>query len=213
MVSRLLPGGALPSADSLVTAITKNTDLVPCTERLRVPLETALANIRTLLGKRKTLIADKQKVTQDLRAAVEEGRSLAINVRAIAKGEVGSRSEKLVEFGVAPLRPRHPEAPAATGARRARSDPGGGHQAVAGRASCLSEVKRRPGAPLVSPAVDRVQTGSVKYVGASGSGGRGFIDKRSTRARGVGSLGPALPFRHTCSRKVRTLKGSDSSDV
>ena len=37
---------------------------------------------------------------------MQEGRNLAINVRAIAKGEVGSRSEKLVEFGIAPLRPR-----------------------------------------------------------------------------------------------------------
>ena len=32
--------------------------------------------------------------------------SPAINIRAIAKGDVGSRSEKLVELGVAPLRPR-----------------------------------------------------------------------------------------------------------
>ena len=92
--------------EQLVTAITKNPNLVPSTERLRGPLETALANIRTLLATQKTLIADKQKVTQDLRAAVQEGRNLAINVRAIAKGEVGSRSEKLVEVGVAPLRPR-----------------------------------------------------------------------------------------------------------
>lgn len=92
--------------EQLVTAIAKNPDLVPSTERFRGPLETALTNIRTLIGTQKTLIADKQKVTQDLRAAVQEGRNLAMNVRAIAKGEVGSRSEKLVEFGVAPLRPR-----------------------------------------------------------------------------------------------------------
>lgn len=92
--------------EQLVTAITKNAGLVPSTEKHRAPLEAALGNIRTLLATQKTLIADKQKVTQDLKAAVQEGRNLAINVRAIAKGEVGSRSEKLVEFGVAPLRPR-----------------------------------------------------------------------------------------------------------
>jgi hypothetical protein len=92
--------------EQLTTAIAKNPDLVPSTERFRAPLETALAKIRTLIGTQKTLIADKQKVTQDLRVAVQEGRNLAINVRAIAKGEVGSRSEKLVEFGIAPLRPR-----------------------------------------------------------------------------------------------------------
>lgn len=92
--------------EQLTTAIAKNPDLVPSTEKFRAPLETALAKIRTLIGTQKTLIADKQKVTQDLRVAVQEGRNLAINVRAIAKGEVGSRSEKLVEFGIAPLRPR-----------------------------------------------------------------------------------------------------------
>jgi hypothetical protein len=92
--------------EQLATALEKNADLVPGTERFRGSLETALTRIRTLIGTQKTLIADKQKVTQDLRTAVREGRNLAIDVRAIAKGEVGSRSEKLVEFGVAPLRPR-----------------------------------------------------------------------------------------------------------
>lgn len=97
--------------EQLHTAITKNPDLVPSTEKYRGPLETALASIRTLLWAQKTLIADKQKVTQELRAAVQEGRNLAINVRSIAKGEVGSRSEKLVEFGIAPLRPRKKRKP------------------------------------------------------------------------------------------------------
>lgn len=92
--------------EQLVTAIAKNPELVPSTERFRASLEAALANIRTLIGTQKTLIADKQKVTQDLRVALQEGRNLAMNVRAIAKGEVGTRSEKLVEFGIAPLRPR-----------------------------------------------------------------------------------------------------------
>jgi hypothetical protein len=53
-----------------------------------------------------TLTADKQKATQDLKAAVVEAQNLAIDGRAVIRGEVGARSEKLVEFGVAPLRRR-----------------------------------------------------------------------------------------------------------
>ena len=36
--------------EQLVTALQKNADLVPSTDRFRPPLETALARIRTLLG-------------------------------------------------------------------------------------------------------------------------------------------------------------------
>lgn len=100
--------------EQLNTAITKNAALVPATGRLQASFEAALQEIRLLLGTQKTLIADKQKVTQDLKRALGEARTLAMNVRAIAKGEVGARNEKLVEFGVAPLRPRRKRKPAET---------------------------------------------------------------------------------------------------
>lgn len=97
--------------EQLNTAITKNASLVPATGRLQASLEAGLQEIRLLLGTQKTLIADKQKVTQDLKRALGEARTLAMNIRAIAKGEVGARNEKLVEFGVAPLRPRKKRKP------------------------------------------------------------------------------------------------------
>lgn len=61
--------------EHLQTAITKNADLVPGTERFRVPLEESIQGIRALLGTQKTLIADKQKVTQDLKAAVDAAKT------------------------------------------------------------------------------------------------------------------------------------------
>ena len=97
---------ALLDLEELRESIARHLTLVPGVERFLAPLEAALALIRTLSATRNTLIADKQKVTQDLKAAVTEAQNLAIDARAVIRGEVGSRSEKLVEFGVAPLRRR-----------------------------------------------------------------------------------------------------------
>ena len=91
-------------------SILKNLPLMPAAEKFVAPLDQTLARIRALNAHRTTLIADKQKATQDLKAAVAEAQSLAIDVRAIIRGEVGARSEKLVEFGVAPLRRRRRKA-------------------------------------------------------------------------------------------------------
>jgi hypothetical protein len=92
--------------EQLRESIAKQLFLMPGAEKFLVPLDTALAKIRTISNLRATLIADKQKATQDLKVAVAEAQGVAINVRAVIRGEVGARSEKLVEFGVAPLRPR-----------------------------------------------------------------------------------------------------------
>lgn len=95
--------------EDLDAAIVKNADLVPGALKLREPLQGVISKIRILSTTQKSLIGDKQKTTQELKAAVAEAKNLAIDIRAIIRGEVGSRSEKLVEFGVAPLRKRKPK--------------------------------------------------------------------------------------------------------
>jgi hypothetical protein len=92
--------------EQLHAAIVRNLGLVPGVETLREPLELSIANIRALSIARNTLTADKQRLTQELKAALKSTESLVIDIRAIIRGQVGSRSEKLVEFGVAPLRRR-----------------------------------------------------------------------------------------------------------
>ena len=92
--------------EQLRDSIAKHLDLMPGAEKFLAPLDTALVKIRSISNLRATLTADKQKATQDLKAAIAEAQSLAIDARAVIRGEVGARSEKLVEFGVAPLR-RH----------------------------------------------------------------------------------------------------------
>jgi hypothetical protein len=93
--------------EQLHTSMSSHTTLVPsAAERYRSALEELLTKLKTLSSTQKTLIADKQKVTQDLKETLRHGRRLATDVRTVIRGEVGIRSEKLVEFGIAPLRPR-----------------------------------------------------------------------------------------------------------
>jgi hypothetical protein len=92
--------------EQLITSMSSNTTLVPGAEKFRAPLEELLAKLKTLSSAQKTLRADKQQRSRDLKDTLREGRRLASDVRAVIRGEVGIRSEKLVEFGIAPLRPR-----------------------------------------------------------------------------------------------------------
>jgi hypothetical protein len=93
-------------ADQTLAAVTTNAALLPSAQRYQAPLAEAMAQLKALDVQRNTLTADKQKVTQDLKAAVRRVKDLLLNLRAAARGDIGPRSEKLVEFNVAPLRPR-----------------------------------------------------------------------------------------------------------
>lgn len=110
--------------EHLRESIVKHLSQMPSVERFLAPLDTALTKIKALSTLRATLTADKQKATQDLNATVVEAQNLAIDVRAVIRGEVGSRSEKLVEFGVAPLRRRSRKAkPFEEGSAAKKQDP------------------------------------------------------------------------------------------
>ena len=93
-------------SEKLLAAIASNPTLLPDLSDLTVPLEQTIAEIKVLSGRQETLKADKQKTTQDLRAAFDRARDQAIRIRAAVKSRLGPRTEKLVEFQVAPIRPR-----------------------------------------------------------------------------------------------------------
>ena len=93
-------------AEQTLAAYQANADLLPSVERYRAPLEEALQVLKTLSARQQTLIADKQKVTQELQVAVRRLKDLLIHLRTAVRADIGPRSEKLVEFKIAPLRPR-----------------------------------------------------------------------------------------------------------
>lgn len=50
--------------------------------------------------------AGRQELTQQIKAVVAHGKALAITIRAVAKGKLGYRNERLVRYKVAPVRKR-----------------------------------------------------------------------------------------------------------
>ncbi|HEX7185211.1 MAG TPA: hypothetical protein VF756_25525 [Thermoanaerobaculia bacterium] len=96
----------LLDADQLLAAIAANADQLPSAEKYRDPLVQAVAEIKELRVRQQTLRADKQKATQDLKAAVRRIKDLMLHLRTAVRSDIGPRSEKLVEFNMAPLRQR-----------------------------------------------------------------------------------------------------------
>ncbi len=93
-------------AEELLAAIAANASLFPNIGEHLAPLELVLGRIKGLRVVQKTLTADKQRATQELKAAYREARDLTIQLRGAVRAKIGVRSEKLVEFKVPPLRPR-----------------------------------------------------------------------------------------------------------
>lgn len=92
--------------EKLLDAIESNSALLPGLSTLASPLAETLTEIKVLSSRQEALKADRQKTTQDLRVAFDRARDLSIRVRAAVKSQLGPRTEKLVEFQVAPLRRR-----------------------------------------------------------------------------------------------------------
>lgn len=99
-------------AEQALASVVSNADLLPSVEKYRAPLEEAVTELKGLSTRQQTLIADKQKVTQDLKAAARRVKDLLIHLKAAVRSDIGPRSEKLVEFKIAPLRPRSRKAKA-----------------------------------------------------------------------------------------------------
>lgn len=93
-------------AEQLLSATEVNQDLVPSVEKHRTAAVQTLAEIKALKTLQKTLTADKQKATKDLQNAVRRLKELTIFLRTAIRGDIGPRTEKLVEFGIAPMRRR-----------------------------------------------------------------------------------------------------------
>jgi hypothetical protein len=93
-------------AEKLLGAVEANPSLLPNLDEQFAPVKETLDEIKTLTTRQETLKADKQKITQDLKAARARLQDRTIQLRAAIKGKLGPRTEKLVEFKLQPLRKR-----------------------------------------------------------------------------------------------------------
>lgn len=60
--------------------------------------------MRVLYARHAALAAERQAITQEMQQLIEEGDQISRMLREALKEHYGKRSEKLVEFGIEPLR-------------------------------------------------------------------------------------------------------------
>ena len=90
--------------EGLSGACAQNATLLPKSEALRPELDTLLTQARDLKIQQENLAGNRQAMTQRLVQLVANGREVARKLRNQIKVELGSKSEHLVQFGVAPIR-------------------------------------------------------------------------------------------------------------
>lgn len=90
----------------LLDASDRNPELRQLMEADYQVLKQSLTDMQLLKAQQLDLTAQRQEVTQKLKAVITQGRDAAMRLRAMAKAKLGPRSERLVHFSVAPLRAR-----------------------------------------------------------------------------------------------------------
>lgn len=94
----------LTDLERLLAAADNNAGQLPGLELTRVPLETAIASLRSLSSRRDALNADKQALSAELKGSVQEARDAGSQFRGFVRSHLGMRNEKMVEFRVPPRR-------------------------------------------------------------------------------------------------------------
>jgi cell pole-organizing protein PopZ len=98
---------ALPNpkpADEPQAAVSREPEVQPSIEGERQALAQSLADVQALRARQAELKAQRQEVTQQLKAAAKKTKESAIQVRSIVRGKIGPRNERLSHFKVAVIR-------------------------------------------------------------------------------------------------------------
>jgi hypothetical protein len=85
-------------------ACVQNATLLPKSEAIRPELDAILVQAKDLKIQQENLMGYSQAMTQRLVELVATGREVARKLRNQIKVELGSKSEHLPQFGVAPIR-------------------------------------------------------------------------------------------------------------
>jgi len=124
-MARIQNGSTQSSWKLLSTSLAANSKDLPHLEAHRVELADTLTKTEELTTQIAALTASKQEASKQLEVLMVGGRKLATYLRVGVKQNYGNRSEKLVEFGLQPLRihRKAAEAPAPTPAAPGTTTP------------------------------------------------------------------------------------------
>ena len=92
--------------ETLVTNVKVSGTEVPGVEVYTPPMEQILAQAKDLSARLEMRKAVKQQESKERRMLMQAGRKQAARLRAALKAHFGIDSERLIEFGVRPIRPR-----------------------------------------------------------------------------------------------------------
>ena len=171
--------------ESLLAAVADHEGALAVVEPHRAALAESLERARQAKALQESHRASRQRATQALKELRAEGRDRAIRLRGAVRAELGTRTERLVQFGIhplgrRPLRRKPSETPAPQPELQAGEDgPEGsfcriieGHE----RTCCFDHSCGRPSGPPSDPFRDPPPTGD-----------------RSRRCPGGDRRGPAPP--------------------
>jgi hypothetical protein len=88
------------------TATAANASELPGTEVQHGALVNVIGEVDKILGEQAVFQANKQVTSQRLQTLINQGGKLSTVLKAIAKQHYGHGNDKLVEFGIQPLRSR-----------------------------------------------------------------------------------------------------------
>ena len=91
---------------NVATATAANASDLPGTETRLASLEGTITEVDTILSEQVTFQASKQVTSQRLKTLVNQGDKLTTVLKAMARQHYGNGNDKLVEFGIQPLRSR-----------------------------------------------------------------------------------------------------------
>ena len=92
--------------EKLLRAFKDNAEILVTAEPQRDTVEDNLKQLQELKARQDSFTAQRQQATQELVALMKQTREDARRLRALVKGLLGTRNERLVQFQVAPFRSR-----------------------------------------------------------------------------------------------------------
>jgi hypothetical protein len=104
--------------ESLLSAVEANQSEIPNVDAYAAQLAAAVADLKEMRALRAALQSEARELTQSLLGRSAQAKDLAIRLRSWIRGWYGAHNEKLMEFGVKPIRKRGPRGrPAAAGTK------------------------------------------------------------------------------------------------
>jgi hypothetical protein len=97
--------------EALRLAVHDNAPNLPDVQRAQVAFEDIMVKVQEMRARQSSLTAMRQEATQMLKKLRADGRELASRLRLVVTSNLGPKSERLVQFRIAPLRkrPRKPK--------------------------------------------------------------------------------------------------------